>query len=117
MTHAGLVNVFNIDEYSTASLVWPSILPKGRISRNKNIRVAYCTVQPRLRDCKDIEVVTGNCLFKKIEVFARRHRANVVVGDGHEMFSILSCFTLIYIHVFVSFLLLSWAGIQLYIAS
>ena len=64
-----------------------------------------------------MEVVSGNCLFKKIEIFARRHRANVEMGDGHDMFSIDSCLTLIYIHIFDSFLLLSWAGIQLYIAS
>ena len=57
----------------------------------KNIRVVYYRVQPRLRYCKDIEVVIGNCLFKKIQIFARRHGANGKVGDGHEMFSILSC--------------------------
>ena len=44
-------------------------------------------------------------------------RAKVEMGDGHEIFSILSCLTLIYIHVFDSFLLLSWAWIQLYIAT
>lgn len=28
----------------------------------------------------------GNCLFKKIEIFARPYRANVGMGNGHEMF-------------------------------
>ena len=28
----------------------------------------------------------ANCLFKKIEIFARPYRANVRMGNGHEMF-------------------------------
>ena len=56
-----------------------------------SICVVYCRVKPRLTDGKDIEVAIGNYLFKKIQIFARRHRANVKVGDGHERFSILSC--------------------------
>ena len=55
--------------------MWPSILPENRIPRNKNIRVAYAGIQPRLRDCEDIEVVVGNGLFKKVEIFTGRYRA------------------------------------------
>ena len=58
-----------------------------------SIYVAYCRVQPRLTDGKDIEVAIGNYLFKKIQIFVRPHRANVKVGDGHDRFSILSCVT------------------------
>ena len=28
----------------------------------------------------------ANCLFKKIEIFAQPYRANVRMGNGHEMF-------------------------------
>ena len=57
----------------------------------KNIRVVYCRVQPRPRDCKDIEVVIGNCLFKKIKIFPRRDRANVKVGDERDVFDSFLC--------------------------
>ena len=28
----------------------------------------------------------GNCLFKKIEIFAQPYRVNIRMGNGHEIF-------------------------------
>ena len=69
----------------------PSILPEYPISRNTNIRVAHCGVQPGFRNCKYVVVVIVYCLFEKMESFTRCYRANVEMSNQHEMFSIPRC--------------------------
>ena len=69
------------------------VLPEHLISRNFYIRVTYCKVQPRLRNCKDILLGTDNCLFKKMEIFAWHHGTNIKMDDRHKMFTVLRCMT------------------------
>ena len=105
--------VFNIDEYSAASLVWPSILPEVVYP---GIRISASHTERSSNDSETVKIST----FLVLTVCLRKYKFSCNATERTLRWAILSCLTLIYmyiyIHVFDSFLLLSWAGIQLYIA-